>query len=74
MITRKLHNRIKSKIYRQRFNNSFVLQVRRGRKLFPFHTLIRTIPRLTLCEEIIGIQPLVGPTGTVYHLNIIKHN
>lgn len=65
------YNRLKNKIRRQRFGIDR-LQIRRSRKFLKFKTLLSKIPWPTLCEEIIGIQPIAGPTGTVFHLNLPK--
>lgn len=67
----KKHRRtIHRKIYRQRFGRTHpqISKCINGQWL---KTMIRLIPWPTICDEIIGIMPMNGPSGIAFHLNRI---
>jgi len=58
---RKLKRKIRRQIQGIRFHR------RRDR----FKTILYKWPNLGLGAEIVGVQPMSGPVGTVFHLNYI---
>ena len=74
MKPRKLHNQIRNKVFRQIYNSSYILDTRRHRKIYrlAYKTLLKITSQQFLTKEIIGIQEIDSPVGTVFHLNYVK--
>jgi hypothetical protein len=61
-----------NKHHKKKLKRKILRQIQKGRKFirftFKYKTILYKWPNLGLCSEIVGIQPMDGPVGTVFHL------
>lgn len=61
-----------NKYHKKRLKRKIIRQIQKGRKFKSFKWKYKAVlykwPSFGLSSEIVGIQPMVGPIGVVFHL------
>jgi hypothetical protein len=64
--------------HKKKLKRKILRQIEKGRKFNGFKWKYKTIlykwPSLGLCSEIVGIMPMNGPVGQVFHINYIHES